>query len=90
MNKNVIEMLKLYKPGWLYLHNKLKFYLFPFTKIETFIPKKGFIVDLGCGHGLLTNLLGFTSDSREVLGLEINKNRIKYANIGIKRASLAK
>ena len=84
MDKKIIEMLKLYRPIWLYLYNKLKFHLFPFSKIETYIPKKGFIIDLGCGHGLLANLLGLTSDQREVLGLEINKNRIKYANIGIK------
>ena len=47
MNENIIEMLKSYRPIWLYLYNILKFYLFPFAKIETFVPKKGFIIDLG-------------------------------------------
>ena len=84
MDKNISNILKSYKPSWLYWYNKVKFLLMPFTEVEKLIPKKGFIIDLGCSHGLLANLLGYASDSREVLGLELNENRIKYANIGIK------
>ena len=84
MNKNFVEMLKLYKPNSLYWYNRLKLFLIPYIKVEKLVPKKGFIIDLGCSHGLFTNLLGFSSEKREVLGLEINQDRIKYANIGIK------
>ncbi len=84
MTKNYSEMLKLYKPKTLFWYNKLKFFLFPFIKLETLVPKTGFIIDLGCSHGLLANFLGITSDEREILGVEMNENRLKFANIGIK------
>ena len=84
MNKNFIEILKLYKPNTLYWYNRIKLFLIPYIKVEKLVPKNGFIIDLGCSHGLFTNLLGFSSEKREVLGLEINQDRIKYANIGIK------
>ena len=83
MKKNISEMLKLYKPKTLYWYNRIKFYLFPFIKLEMLVPKKGFIIDLGCSHGLLANYLGLSSETRDVLGVEMNENRIKFANIGI-------
>tara|TARA_B100000029_G_scaffold246527_2_gene243477 strand:- start:6786 stop:7403 length:618 start_codon:yes stop_codon:yes gene_type:complete len=83
MKKNISEMLKLYKPRTLYWYNRIKFFLFPFIKLEMIVPKKGFIIDLGCSHGLLANYLGITSNERNILGVEMNENRIKFANIGI-------
>ena len=63
--------------------NRLKFFLFPYIKLELLVPKKGFIIDLGCGYGLLANYLGITSEKREILGVEMNQNRLKFANVGI-------
>lgn len=87
MSDNFKDTLKLYKPRYICWYNRLKLLLIPYLKVEKLIPKKGFIIDLGCSHGLLTNLLAFTSKDRKVLGLEINNNRIKYANIGISNAT---
>jgi|ETNmetMinimDraft_16_1059900.scaffolds.fasta_scaffold78096_1 2-polyprenyl-3-methyl-5-hydroxy-6-metoxy-1,4-benzoquinol methylase len=84
MNKNISQMLKSYKPNTLYWYNRLKFFLFPFIKLEMLVPKNGFIIDLGCSHGLLANYLALRSETRDVLGVEMNENRIKFANIGIK------
>ena len=87
MKKNISDMLKLYKPRTLYLYNRIKFFLFPFVKLEMVVPKKGFIIDLGCSHGLLANYLGITSNERKILGVEMNENRIKFADIGIKNTN---
>ena len=87
MSNNFKDILKLYKPSYICWYNRLKLLLIPYLKVEKLIPKKGFIIDLGCSHGLLTNLLAFTSKERKVLGLEINNNRIKYADIGISNAT---
>ena len=84
MNEDFKDVLKLYKPKYISWYNSLKLFLIPYLKVEKLVPKKGFIIDLGCSHGLFTNLLAFKSKERKVLGLEINNNRIKYANIGIK------
>ena len=83
MKKNISDMLKLYKPRTLYWYNRIKFFLFPFVKLEMVVPKKGFIIYLGCSHGLLANYLGITSNERKILGVEMNENRIKFADIGI-------
>ena len=86
MNEDFKDVLKLYKPKYISWYNRLKLFLIPYLKVEKLVPKKGFIIDLGCSHGLFTNLLAFKSKERKVLGLEINNNRIKYANIGISNA----
>ena len=77
MIKNYYDMLKLYKPKTLYLYNRLKFLLFPFKKLEQIVPKTGFIIDLGCSHGLLANFLSITSNEREILGVEMNEICLK-------------
>jgi len=47
--------------------------------VERYVPKRGFIVDLGCGHGLFANLLLEASPHRRVLGLDIDARKIAVA-----------
>ncbi len=47
--------------------------------VERYVPRHGFIVDLGCGHGLFSNLLAEAADSRRVLGLDIDAAKIGAA-----------
>lgn len=47
--------------------------------IEQYVPRKGFIVDLGCGHGLFANLLVEASAQRRVLGLDLDQRKIEIA-----------
>lgn len=49
----------------------------PFNEIEKLVPKKGIIIDLGSGDGLLGNYLAISSKERKITGVEINKQRIK-------------
>lgn len=51
----------------------------PFELIEKQVPKKGFIVDVGCGCGVLANVLILKSKERKVLGLDLSKRRLKLA-----------
>ncbi|MBU6424157.1 MAG: hypothetical protein KGQ88_09005, partial [Chloroflexi bacterium] len=44
-------------------------FLSDLARIEEYVPRHGFIVDLGCGDGLFANLLAETSPRRRVLGL---------------------
>ena len=64
---------------WDKLFIKLKINNFAFEEIEKFVPKKGTIIDLGCGHGLFANYLSLTASEREILGLDLDKNRIAAA-----------
>jgi 2-polyprenyl-6-hydroxyphenyl methylase/3-demethylubiquinone-9 3-methyltransferase len=45
-----------------------------------YLPKKGRILDLGCGHGLLALALALESPERQVLGIDHDSARVKAAN----------
>lgn len=53
--------------------------LCPFDQIETYVPKKGKILDLGCGHGIFCRLLIKRSPSRRVLGIDPQLAKINIA-----------
>src|SRR5438552_18552520 len=47
--------------------------------IDRYVPRHGFIVDLGCGHGLFANLLVESSPGRRVLGIDFDERKIAVA-----------
>lgn len=49
------------------------------TVLERHAPRAGAILDLGCGHGLVTNLLALGSAAREVRGIDIDAEKIAAA-----------
>jgi 2-polyprenyl-3-methyl-5-hydroxy-6-metoxy-1,4-benzoquinol methylase len=51
--------------------------------VERFVPRKGFIVDLGCGHGLFACLLREASETRRVLGIDLDPGKIEIARVAI-------
>lgn len=73
--------------GWKSLFTKLRFYYAPFTDVEKLLPRKGVIIDLGCGEGIFANFVGLRFSTRQVLGIEIDKNRILLADKGLKNVS---
>ena len=66
----------------LFLRQSLK--VIPYLQIETYVPKKGKVIDFGCGHGLLSNILAIGSDHRNVIGCDIDPRKIEIANKSIK------
>jgi 2-polyprenyl-6-hydroxyphenyl methylase/3-demethylubiquinone-9 3-methyltransferase len=52
--------------------------------VERYVPKKGFIVDLGCGHGLFACLLREASPTRRVLGMDLDPRKIEVARGAIR------
>lgn len=69
---------------------KTKIYLFlrwrlcPFFKIKEHIPQSGNVLDLGCGLGILSNILALESEQRIIHGIDISETRICEANKTIK------
>src|SRR3989344_1821533 len=57
----------------------LRWRLCPFTLMEQFLPKKGIIIDVGCGYGLLANLIALNSVERNVYGFDLSRRRIDIA-----------
>lgn len=49
------------------------------TFIEAYVPRQGFVVDLGCGRGLFANLLRESSARRRVLGVDRDARKVALA-----------
>ena len=61
----------------LYLRIKLK--ICPLVRLESFFPKEGKIIDLGCGNGLFPNILGIGSFPRRIVGMDMDETKITVA-----------
>jgi 2-polyprenyl-3-methyl-5-hydroxy-6-metoxy-1,4-benzoquinol methylase len=75
------ELLKRYKPlsAWESFYLRTRWRLCPFATVESHVPKKGRILDFGCGYGMLSNFLALRSPDRRVLGIDLNRDRIEVA-----------
>ncbi len=59
---------------------RVKFHLEDwYTQYEKLLPRKGFIVDLGCGYGAMSYMLSATSADRKVLGVDYDAEKIRLA-----------
>ncbi|MDE3112438.1 MAG: class I SAM-dependent methyltransferase [Chloroflexota bacterium] len=58
-------------------------FLSDLARVEEYVPRHGFVVDLGCGHGLFANLLAEASPRRRILGLDIDDRKIAVARATI-------
>lgn len=82
------KVLKLYKTGdFSENFQMIRIWDAPFDLIQKYLPKSGVVLDLGCGDGLLANYLAYTYKKLKVYGLDINSDRIRDAQKGIKNAS---
>ena len=83
-NKNIKRTVGLYKgDGFAAIFAKIRFWDAPYRELEKVVPKKGKILDLGCGDGIFINYLAITGPKRKLMGIEINKDRLKVANKGL-------
>ena len=57
----------------------------PLSFIERLLPKEGTIVDIGCGEGMLANLIAIGSSRRRVIGFDLDKKRIAVAEEAAKK-----
>lgn len=79
---------KLYKGNlWINFFTEIRFWTGSFIQLEQYIPKKGKILDLGCGYGILANFLALSSKDREVIGVDTDAKKIKNAKKGVLNTS---
>ena len=57
----------------------LKSWLWPFADINSILPQKGTIIDLGCGDGLVAYYLADHGPKRQVIGIDLDANKINQA-----------
>ena len=62
-------------------------FLSDLPQIERHAPLEGAILDLGCGHGLVANLLALGSPARDVTGIDIDAQKIDAARRTVRSRS---
>lgn len=88
LNKNKNQTLKLYKGlGFKTFFSYIRFWDAPLEELEKRIPKQGIITELGCGDGILSNYIAICSNKRKVIGVDMDKKRIKVANRNVPNAT---
>jgi uncharacterized protein len=50
-----------------------------FGALDAVVPRRGFVLDLGCGYGVATHWLAQFTDGRNFLGLDYDENKIRVA-----------
>lgn len=75
---------KLYRGlGWVSVFTSIRFWTGSFEELERWVPKKGKILDLGCGYGIFTNYLAYTSETRDIIGVDMDAHKVSFANRGL-------
>lgn len=87
-NQVVKEIKKLYSGlGWTTAFTHIRFFTAPYEHLEKLVPKKGLIVDLGCGYGIFSNLLGLMSSERKIVGIDLDEKKLEFASHQIPNVS---
>lgn len=85
MSNEIKQTISLYSDSfWKNIFSYIRFWDAPYVELEQIIPKKGKVIDLGCGEGIFANFLAISSSKRQIYGVELDKNRVKHANKKIK------
>ena len=61
------------------LHMMVRWRVCPLPAIASCVPGSGVIVDLGCGHGLFSQLLARAAPDRRVIGIDLDVHKIALA-----------
>lgn len=81
------QVIQLYRnKSYTSLFSHIRFWDAPYSEVERIIPKNGTIVELGCGEGLFSNFLAISGPNRNIVGIEIDKHRLKNADKKVKNA----
>ena len=73
----------IYKGPVLEWYMRIKLRLENYYKVfNELIPKSGKILDLGCGYGFLSYMLGYLSPERKITGIDYDEDKIEIAQKG--------
>lgn len=75
------RVLQLYRraPAAVRLHTGLRWLTCPFPAVEAAVPAAGRVLEVGCGHGLLSLALGVAAPGRRVHGVDIDGTKVQAA-----------
>jgi len=81
-----MQALSLYRnqPLGVRLHTFLRAWSAPLDAVVSALPREGSLLDVGCGHGLVSNEVALRNPLARVLGIDLSETKIASA-----RATLA-
>ncbi|MDR3607928.1 MAG: class I SAM-dependent methyltransferase [Oligoflexia bacterium] len=86
-----MNILQRYRPAGLGFGTRLfldaRFRLTPYSKMASQLPNEGRILDLGCGHGLLSLTLALAEPKRDVIGIDHDSERVRLAQVAAEGVS---
>ncbi len=61
------------------LHTRVRWRTCPFEDVADVVPRRGRILEVGCGHGLFATYLSLSSPERTVVGTDVDGDKIRAA-----------
>jgi len=80
-DETLVKLMSLYSDCGVFvkMYARLRIRLIQLSRIVSFLPKSGIILDLGCGYGLLANYLSIRLQNAKIIGLDLDPKRIEIA-----------
>jgi SAM-dependent methyltransferase len=66
-------------------HVRARWWSAPLAEVERAVPVHGRILEIGCGHGLLSLYLALSAPTRRVFGVDIDRHKIDLARRAAER-----
>ncbi|HEV3498189.1 MAG TPA: class I SAM-dependent methyltransferase, partial [Actinomycetes bacterium] len=84
-------VLSLYRDAPLSVraHVRVRWATCPFRAVAAELPESGSVLEVGCGHGLLSLHLALASADRKVTGIDVDRDKLDAATAAADRAGLA-
>ena len=85
------RVLALYReaPAVARAHVAVRWATCPIPAVAAQLPAAGRILDVGCGHGLLALYLALESPEREVVGIDVDEDKLAVARVAAAGAGLS-
>ncbi|NMR19430.1 class I SAM-dependent methyltransferase [Cellulomonas fimi] len=79
--------LRLYAgaPAGVRAHVHVRWWSAPFVPVADALPRAGRILEIGCGHGLFSAYAALAAPGREVVGVDIDPDKIRAAKAAARR-----
>jgi 2-polyprenyl-3-methyl-5-hydroxy-6-metoxy-1,4-benzoquinol methylase len=65
-------------------HVRVRWRTCPVRNVEAAVPRSGDVLEIGCGHGLVSNYLADASVDRRVHGVDIDRRKIDAARASLR------